>query len=147
MKKLKILGLLIVATFVLLGAGCQWFAKPEEEVSEVTTPQVAEEKVEEKATLVIDDGTGSPQTFELEVKEGTTAFDLLKEATDQAGITLDYSESDFGVMIDAMGDKKGGQEDKYWLFYVNGEMAPVAADKQEVKVGDKVEFRFEASAF
>jgi len=46
-----------------------------------------------------------------------------------------------------MGDKKGGQEDKYWLFYVNGEMAPVAADKQEVKVGDKVEFRFEASAF
>lgn len=144
MKKLKILGLLIVATFILTGAGCQWFAEPEV-TKEETAPIV--EEIKKKATLVIDDGTENPQSFELELEEGTTAFDLLKEATDQAGLELDYSESDFGMMINAIGDKKGGQDNKYWLFYVNGEMAPVAADKQEVKADNKVEFRFEESTF
>lgn len=144
MKRIKIFGLFIVAAFILLGAGCGWFAKPEEKVS---VPQVIEEKVEQKATLVIDDGTGNPRSFNLEAKEGATVFDLLKEAADQADLKLEYSESDFGVMVNAIGDKKGGQDKKYWLFYVNGKMAPVSADKQGVKPGDKIEFRFETSSF
>lgn len=141
MKKLKILGLLIVAALVLCGAGCQWFAKPEAEKT-----SLVEEKIEQKATVVLDDGTGKPQSFDLEVKEETTAFDLLKEAIEQAGLKLDYSESDFGVMINSIGDKVGGQDGKYWLYYVNGGMAPVSADKQKIKAGDKVEFKFEKSS-
>lgn len=144
MKKLKILGLLIAAVLVLTGAGCQWFAEPE-----VTKEEIAPivEEIKQKAALVIDDGTENPQSFELEIEEETTAFDLLKEACKEVGLELDYSESDFGVMINAIGDKKGGQEDKYWLYYVNGEMPAVAADKQEVKADDKVEFKFEESGF
>ena len=141
MKKIKILILLTVAILVLCGAGCQWFGKTEK-TNEANAPQT-EQKIEQKATLVIDDGTGKPQSFELQIKQDTKAFDLFKEACDKAGLKLDYSESSMGVLINAIGDKVNGQEGKYWLFYVNGEMASVAADKQEVKAGDKIEFKFD----
>lgn len=137
MKKLKFLTLLVVTVLLFCGAGCQWFTKPE---AEVTAPV---EEIEQKATLVIDDGTENPQSFEFEVEEGTTVFDLLKEACEKANLKLDYSEFDFGVMVNTIGEKTGGEEGKYWLYYVNGEMAPVAVDKQEVKANDKVEFKFE----
>ena len=141
MKKLKFLTLLVVAVLLFCGANCQWFGKTEtKETSQV------EEKVEQKATVIIDDGTGSPKSFDLEVKEETVAFDLLKEATEQAGLKLDYSESSMGVLIKAIGDKVNGQDGNYWMFYLNGGMASVGVDKQKVKAQDKVEFKFEKSS-
>jgi len=40
----------------------------------------------------------------------------------------------------------GGVDSKYWMYYVDGVIAPVAADKQELTKGMKVEFKYEASS-
>ena len=45
------------------------------------------------------------------------------------------------------GIEENGENGKYWLYYVNGEMPMVSADKKELRPGDKVEFKFEKSPF
>jgi len=108
---------------------------------------VSQENIKQEVVLVVDDGEGSPKTFEAKFEAGMTAFDLLKEKTEESSMVLKTKSYDIGLMIEAIGDKKNGESGKYWLYYVNGEMPQVAADKKEIKVGDKVEFKFEKSPF
>ncbi len=104
------------------------------------------DNIKKEVVLVIDDGE-SPKTFETEFREKMTAFDLLKSAAERLNLTLKTKTYDIGVMIESIGEKENGQDGKYWLYYVNGEMPMVAADKKEIKSGDKVEFKFEKSSF
>jgi len=52
---------------------------------------------------------------------------------------------DFGIFIEAIGDKENGEDGKYWMYYVNEEMPMMAVDKKEIGPGDKIEFKFEKS--
>jgi len=132
-----IIGIIIVAGLALFSDRILEVV-PEKEI-EVETPQ--------KVVLVIDDGEGNPQIFENEFREGVTAFDLLKLKTEGLVLNLETKTYDIGIFIEAIGDKKNGEDGKYWLYYVNGEMPMVSADKKEIKPGDKVEFKFEKSPF
>lgn len=111
---------------------------------EIQTPP---EEIREEVVLVIDYGEGSPQTFEVEFKEGLTAFDLLKNKAEELEILLKTKTYDMGIFIEAIGNKENGQDGKYWMYYVNDELPMVAADQQAIKAGDKVEFKFEKSPF
>lgn len=145
MKKINIfigigIGLMIIAALAILsGKVGQFF--PGEEVG------ISQEKPEKKVTLIIDGGEGEPKTINVEFKEGMTAFDLLKTKDEELDLNLKTKSFDIGIMIETIGDKENGQDGKYWFYYVNGEMPMVAADKKEIKPGDKVEFRFEESSF
>ena len=112
---------------------------------EIKIPQ--ENIKREIVSLVIDDGEGTPKNFEVEFNEVITAFDLLKEGIEKSDLFLKTKTYDMGILIEAIGNKENGQDGKYWLYYVNGEMPMVSADKEEIKPGDKVEFRFEKSSF
>src|SRR3989344_3464203 len=79
--------------------------------------ETTEETLEQEAVLVINDGRGNPNTFVAEFKEGMTAFDLLKEGAEKLALPLKTKNYDIGVFIEAIGDKKNGQEGKYWLYY------------------------------
>lgn len=98
------------------------------------------------AFLVIDDG-GTQKRFEFDLKETTTAFALLSLGAEESGLDLKTKEYDIGVFIEAIGSRENGQDGKYWLYYVNGEMPQTAADKKEIRAGDRVEFKFERSPF
>ena len=115
--------------------------------NETEISQQSQENLKEKINLIIDSSEGDLKTFEVEFNEGMTAFDLLKQETEKLGLTLKAKSYDMGVFIEAIGNREGGEDGKYWLYYVNGEMPQVAADKQEIKAGDKVEFKFEKSPF
>lgn len=108
---------------------------------------VASVATTEKATLTINNGLQG-QNFSVEVQEGETAFSLLQKAVAMAGLevkTKDYGS--MGILVEQIGAQKNGQDGKYWLYYLNNEMATVAVNKQGVKAGDKVEFRFEKTSF
>ncbi len=105
------------------------------------------EEVKNKVTLVIDGGDGLLQTFLSEYQAGMTAFDLLKKETDGLKLPLKTKTYDVGIFIEAIGNKENGENEKYWMYYINGVLPMVAADKQEIKVDDKVEFKFEKSSF
>lgn len=74
----------------------------------------------------------------------TTVFDALKSYSGNNKINLKYSNnSKYGVFVESIMGIKNGDDGKYWQYYVNDKLGDVAADKKEVKSGDKVEWRFE----
>ena len=109
--------------------------------------KIAKEEVEKKLVLFIDYGEGDIKSFQSEFKEEMTVFDLLKSKTDELNIILKTKTYSSGLLIEAIGDKENGEGGKYWLYYVNGEMPMVAADRQQINPGDKIEFKFEKSPF
>lgn len=138
---LTLIGLVIIFT----GFGCikkTPVTAPPASTEEKTTKEPEKQKV----TLIINDGE-TEQKFEFNFESGLTVFDLLQRATKQAGLELLTKKYDFGTSIEKIGKKSGGKDNKYWMYYIDGKQAPVAADKQEVKPGVKIEFKYEASNF
>jgi len=101
----------------------------------------------EMAKVTVDRAGGNTLGLDFEVEKGVTAFEALQQIAKAYSLELKTKKYDFGVMIEGIGDLVGGQDDKYWLFYINGEMAMSSVDTQAISPGDKVEFRFEASPF
>lgn len=100
----------------------------------------------EEVVLVIE---GSENNYEnsIQINPGDTAYDVLKKSSKINKLGLVTKDYDFGKSIDGIGDDLAGTDNKYWLYYINGEMAMQSADKQEVKSSDRIEFKFEESTF
>jgi len=102
---------------------------------------------ENSATLLINYGD-KEDNFQVSFNENATAFDVLKNKAEEAGLNLKTKIYEgMGVLIEAIGEKENGQDGKYWLYYVNEEMPMVSADQLKIKPGDKIEFKFEKSSF
>ncbi|TSC96743.1 MAG: hypothetical protein CEN88_285 [Candidatus Berkelbacteria bacterium Licking1014_2] len=73
-------------------------------------------------------------------EEGKTALELLKKQT-----TVETKTSgelgEYVVTINGL--PTAAEAGKYWLFYVNGQMATVGADKYQTKTIDTIEWRLE----
>lgn len=145
MKKAHIIRGIIVIILVILG----WVIFLNKDSLFVSQKEAGapEVKTEEKVSLIINKGEDSPLVVTSGLKEGMTAFSLLKEKTEELGLTLETKTYDMGIFIEVIGDKKNGQDGKYWMYYVNDELPMVAADKKELNPGDKVEFKFETPSF
>jgi len=100
-----------------------------------------------EASLIIDNGDGKPENFKLSIKDKYTAFDALNDAAQKTGKVIKIKKYDIGVFIEAIGGKENEKNGKNWLYYVNGVMPQVAADKYELKNGDSIEFKFEKFSF
>lgn len=139
-----IIGLLIIVfvagCFVVVGIFPGQSLRPG-----IEKANIAGETTAKKVSLVVDSGSGNPKTFVADFKEPMTAFDLLKSGTEN--LNLKTKEYSIGIMIEAIGDKENGQDGKYWMYYINGKLAGVSADKQKLAADDKVEFRFEKPSF
>lgn len=110
-------------------------------------PASPEPLVEEKVSLVIDFGNEERQELEIDLEQAATVFELLEKGAASLGLELKTKEYDFGTLVEGIGEIENGQDNKYWLYYLNDEMPMVSADSQEISAGDKVEFRFEESTF
>lgn len=77
------------------------------------------------------------------VKE-QTVFGALKDLSQKENFELKYNNNySFGVFVESIAGVPNGKDGKYWQYYVNDNLGEVAADKKEVKAGDRVEWRFE----
>jgi len=102
----------------------------------------------ERATVTIVRGTGTSVSMQVDIKPADTAFSLLQTVASDYGMKLQTKKYEgLGIALEGIDDKVAGQDNKYWLFYINGEMAMNSIDNQPVKSGDNVEFRFEESIF
>lgn len=106
------------------------------------------EEIKGEVVLEINYGDQGSQISSGNFIEGMTAQSLLEEKIIEFKSKLTIiSNSATGSFVKAIGDKENGQDGKYWLYYVNGEMPMVSVDKTKLKSGDKVEFKFEKSPF
>ena len=54
---------------------------------------------------------------------------------------------ELGVLITQIGDKTNGEDNKYWQYYVNGQMPMVSVDKYLLQADDHIEWKFNKSEF
>ena len=124
-------GLILFTTFSL--AACGNIGTQEEASSAISSSSV-ESQTKETLSIVISLEQDGEQvegtTKELEVEEGTTVLDSLKEQ-------YEVIENDgYVVSIEEMEiDEKLG---KYWMYEINNEEAAVGAADYELKDGDQV---------
>jgi len=76
-------------------------------------------------------------TLSYQGEDGKNALELL-----QASHQVEIQESDVGAFVTAI-DGVGSEENAYWLYYIDGEPAAMAADKYETKAGQQIEWRYE----
>jgi hypothetical protein len=147
MKKIKIVifaGLFIIFVGIIFFFGTHNLFQAQNK----SAPESAEvNSASQKVFLTIDNGDGNPLNFQADQGSDTSAFGLLESETHKANNSVQTQEYEAGIFIQAIGDKKNGDDGKYWLYYINGEMPQVSADNYLLKAGDKVEFKFEKSPF
>src|SRR3989339_1029669 len=119
MKTTKIAILSLVAV-IILGAGFFSYNASKNRIAEDQEP--AKENVQKNLSLRIDFGNGAFKDFSVEFKENYTAFDLLKEASEELALGLKNKTYDIGVLVEAIDGIEGGKDNKYWMYYVNGEL-------------------------
>lgn len=133
---------IILTTLVLIGAGCLTKQETTTETGQVKGEATTEVVGPIKVDLDINTGSSS-MNYAIPLYQDSTVLDLLKSASKEYGLALEIQDSTYGPFVQALADKSGGEEGKYWLYYVNGEAAQVGVGEQIVKDGDKIEFRFE----
>lgn len=139
--------LVILIAFIALASVIAIFSENIEHFIFPGKNDISKQELTEKVILVINNEKSYYEEIEVILNDGMTAFSLLKEETERINLNFEFKTYDIGVFIEKIGDMENGEDGKYWLYYVNGEMPQVAADKQLLNSGDKVEFKFELSTF
>lgn len=67
---------------------------------------------------------------------GKTVLEQLQQKAD-----VKVKNSDFGAFVESINGISGGG--KYWVFYVDGQMAQTGAGNYKTKGGEKIEWKFE----
>ena len=77
----------------------------------------------------------------VELVEAKTAYEALQAAAKNRGWQVEVKQYDFGNLVEAINGQKNTPE-KAWIYFINGQPATQAADKQELKAGDVVEWKY-----
>ncbi len=94
-----------------------------------------------ECTLIVDDGRN---VYEQQVQlKNSSAFDVLKSMFE-----VEYDAGEYGVFIKGIKTENWTRQttDYFWMYFVNGKLADVAADKYAVKPGDTIKFAYMSSA-
>jgi hypothetical protein len=103
---------------------------------------------EKKALCLINKGNGEINSYKIAPSENSTVFSLLEELSARENFKIKFTVyQEMGVLIKSIDGVENGTDNKYWQYWVNGELPMVAADKKEVKVGDKIEWKFATAQF
>lgn len=110
--------------------------------------QMAKITGKEKVSYKIYEGNGRIISSTLLISKISSVFSLLEEMSKQENFKIeskDYKE--MGVLVESIDGVKNGTDNKYWQYWINGKLPMAAADKQDVKNGDEIEWRFDLANF
>lgn len=71
----------------------------------------------------------------------TTVFKALETVVNKNNLELKTKQYDFGVFVEGIGGVEN-TKDRSWIYFVNAKSVEVAADKYNLKNGDKVEWKY-----
>lgn len=100
-----------------------------------------------KISYSLDKGEGREiLKFDYVLRKGEkqTVFDVLKDLSSSKGFDLRYNYDfpQYGVFIESIAgiDNEKTNGGKAWQYWINGKLGEVAVDKEELKLGDKIEW-------
>lgn len=94
------------------------------------------EEITAEVSIVVDGEEQEDLNQSLQVKQDTILLEAMDEAYDLEG------EDGFITAIE--GHEQDPDNNKYWLYSVNGEDAPVGAGEYEIQDNDQIEWRLES---
>ena len=74
---------------------------------------------------------------------GKNALELLRK---KVADDLEVKTYSFGSMVESINGFKGGTDNKYWLYFVDGKAATVSADTYRCQGSEPVEWRLTVSS-
>ncbi|MEK9165538.1 MAG: DUF4430 domain-containing protein [Patescibacteria group bacterium] len=91
-----------------------------------------------------DDRIKSNFQFSIFNFQNQSLWSIMQETLEKNNIYLDYQDygGDLGVFIKQIGDKKNGQDSKYWQYLINGEYAKMGVSSYKVRAGDVILWKF-----
>ena len=148
MKKNSFRLILIIVGLAFI-AGVYWFSVPIQKRirQEIDTRNALSSSKKPQTISVKIIADSGEKTIISDYKIGMTAYDALKAGLMKENIPIEVKQYENGIFIESIGGVKNGDSNRYWLYYVNGQMPMVSADKEEVKAADVIEFKFEKSSF
>jgi len=139
-----VVGYFVQRNFVLTQKEITDLAQLEINIQENTLRKIQENKI----IYTIDKGNGNIKSYKISFSKDSTVFSLLEELAQKENFKIDFTVyQGMGVLIKSIDGVENGTDNKYWQYWVNGELPMVAADKKEVKVGDKIEWKFATTQF
>lgn len=101
-----------------------------------------ESQVEENEEMIVikiskDKEAETIKEKELPIKEGAILLDVMKENFEV--------EEDGGFITSIEGVEQEEDEQKYWLYFINGEAASIGAGDYELTAGDEITFDLQAT--
>lgn len=101
-------------------------AEPAKKIA-ATQPQKSEVKAAETATQV-----------EFTAVKDKTVLEQLQSKTE-----VTVKDSQYGPYVETINGLTGGTDNKYWSYYVDGQMANIGAGEYKTKGGEKILWKFE----
>ena len=103
---------------------------------------------QEKILYIIDFGGEKLKSYQILPSKDSTVFSLLEKLAEKENFQLGWKIYEgMGVFVESIDGIKNGRDNKYWQYWVNNELPMIAADKREIKGGDRVEWKFAPADF
>jgi len=139
MKKIEIktwLGLLIIGIIVLLAGLIMWQERTA--LSKVSMPSSSPVVQPQEAELFINFGDGKIRKFRGGVVKGMKISDALNQSS---------TAGDFKIELDGTHVEEiagvNNNDNRKWVCYINGKKLDASLNEQELRAGNRIEFKFE----
>ena len=106
--------------------------------------QQAESQEKSKINIMVDFENRKVTTLNnIEINGEDSLLDIMKTSINNANIAFEYTEYEgLGALITKIGERKNGEDNSYWQYWVNGQMAQVGASSFQPQNGDIIEWKF-----
>ena len=81
------------------------------------------------------------KTISYEGQNDKTALELLQEE-----YQVETQDSSIGIFVISI-DQTANEDNKYWMFYIDGRLASLGADQYKTQDGENIEWRYESLQF
>ena len=116
-----------------------------EKIEKAETPETVNAPAEEKIKAAL---TISGTKYETAVKPGSSVYDLMSLL--KAENKIDFSGKNYsglGFFVEEINGVKNNPAGENWLYYVNGQPAPVGVSNYRIKNNDEIEWKYEEKSF
>ncbi len=111
----------------------------------VEAPETVNNPAEEKIKVVM---SINGVKYEAEVKAGGSVYDLMNLLKTENKINFfGKNYSDLGFFVEEIENIKNNPAGANWIYYVNGQPAPVGVSYYLIKANDIIEWKYEAKSF
>lgn len=143
-SKFKVLFFILLALLILSGCSSRQSSNRTIEQSESDVNTIL------NVVLQFDFGNDKiKEEFIVDATTGESLWPVMKRTLEINNINIKYQDygSDLGVLIIQIGDKKNGQNRKYWQYFINDKYAQVGASSYILQADDVIEWKFTNDSF